>query len=284
MAHPVGPEHRLMVHRLAEKWQEKWDGAPSMLPGKTWRGSYAGKCARMIQHMINADEKSNPTDLAGHWVMGLGSAMHELLGPSIQAWASDSTIEIFEELGIELGDNGYGHADIVLETGSLKVLFELKTINGMGYKQSVIEGKGPRHGALLQASLYAEAIEADLMVIGYLGMENVGPGIAAKAGLDPIGKFASEWHYTPGEFMPWAKEERERLEEIAKVVTAGGTVPRTFSVSDPDIPYPAVITGPGSGAWRLLSETGDLLNAGKTWACNYCDWQDKCVKNMQEGN
>ena len=281
MGHPVVPEHRLMVHRLAEKWQEKWAGAPSMPPGKTWRGSYAGKCGRQIEHMIRADEPSNPTDLAGYWVMGLGSAVHELLGPSIEAWASESTIEIFEELGVELGDNGYGHADLVLTTDSKKVLFELKTINGFGYKKSVIDGEGPKHMAKLQAALYAEAIEADLMVIGYLGMENVGLGYASKANLDDIGRFASEWRYTPDEFMPWAKEERERLEEIAKVVTAGGSVPRTFSVSDPDIPYPAEITGPGSGAWRLLSETGALLNAGKTWTCNYCNWQDKCVKNMQ---
>ena len=283
MSHPVVPEHRLMVHRLAERWRDKWDGAPSMSPGKTWRGSYAGKCARQIQHMIKGDEESNPTGLSGHWVMGLGSAMHELLGPSIQAWASESTIEIFEELGIELGDNGYGHADIVLKTDSKKVLFELKTINGFGYKKSVIDGEGPRHQALLQAALYAEAIEADLMVIGYIGMENVGPGIAKKANLDDIGKFASEWHYTPDEFLPLAKAERERLEEIAKVVMGYGEVPRTFSVSDPDIPYPAEITGPASGAWRLLAEDGSLLNAGKTWTCNYCSWQDKCVKNMANG-
>ncbi len=282
MSHPVVPEHRLMVHRLAEKWKDRHD-APSMPPEKTWRGSYAGKCARQIQHMINADEQSNPTDLAGHWVMGLGSSVHELLGPSIQAWASESTIEIFEELAVELGDNGYGHADLVLKLDDRKVLFELKTINGFGYKKSVIDGEGPRHMAKLQAALYAEAVDADLMVIGYLAMENVGLGYANKANLDDIGRFASEWHYTPDEFLPWAKEERERLEEIAKVVTAGGDVPRTFSVSDPDIPYPAEITGPASGAWRLLAEDGSLLNAGKTWTCNYCSWQDKCVKNMADG-
>ena len=105
MSHPVVPEHRLMVHRLAEKWKDRHD-APSMPPEKTWRGSYAGKCARQIQHMINADEQSNPTDLAGHWVMGLGSSVHELLGPSIQAWASESTIEIFEVIfGTRGNDN-----------------------------------------------------------------------------------------------------------------------------------------------------------------------------------
>ena len=284
MGHPVDPDQRMVVHRLAELWQEKWDGAPSKPSEKTWRGSYAGKCARQIQHMIRGDEKSNPTDLSGHWVMGLGSAIHKMMEPAVQAWGTESPIEVIAELGIELGDHGYGHADMVLQDGDYKVLFELKTINGMGYKRSVIEGKGPRHQALLQAALYAEGIDADLLVIGYLGLENVGPGIAAKAGLDSIGKFASEWHYTPDQFLPLAKEERERLEEIAKVVTAGGTVPRTFSVSDPDIPYPAAITGPGSSAWRLLAEDGSLLNAGKSWTCNYCDWQDKCVKNMQEGN
>lgn len=282
MSHPVVPNHRLMVHRLAEKWRDRHD-APSMPPGKTWRGSYAGKCGRQIQHMIRADEASNPVDLAGHWVMGLGSSVHELLGPSIEAWASESTIEIFEELEVELGENGYGHADLVLKLDEKKVLFELKTINGFGYKKAVIDGEGPRHMAKLQAALYAEAVEADLMVIGYLAMENVGLGYANKANLDDIGRFASEWHYTPDEFLPWAKEERERLEEIAEVVMAGGDVPRSFSVSDPDIPYPAEITSPGTGAWRLLAEDGSLLNAGKTWTCNYCQWQDKCVSNMKEG-
>jgi len=202
---------------------------------------------------------------------------------SSELGTSESTIEIFEELAVELGDNGYGHADLVLKLDDKKVLFELKTINGFGYKKSVIDGEGPRHMAKLQAALYAEAVDADLMVIGYLAMENVGLGYASKANLDDIGRFASEWHYTREEFLPWAKEERERLEEIAQVVTAGGDVPRTFSVSDPDIPYPAEITGPSTGAWRLLAEDGSLLNAGKTWTCNYCSWQDKCVKNMANG-
>ena len=282
MSTPVIPEHRLMVHRLAEKWAEMGQ-APPMPSDRLWRGSQAGKCGRQIAHQIAGDEPSNPISLAGHWVMGLGSAVHEMLAPAIQAWAGESNIKVIDELDVALGEHGWGHADLVieLEEPDRKVLFELKTINGFGYKKAVIDGGGPRHMAKLQAALYAEAVDADLMVIGYLAMENVGVGYAKKAGIDEIGRFASEWHYTRDEYLPWAKEERERLEGIALSTRDDGVtaVPRRFSLSDPDIPHPAEITDPKSGAWKLLDEAGNLLNAGKTWQCNYCAFQDRCVEN-----
>ena len=268
---------RLFIHRIAEHWAQGSE-APSTPDDMRWRGSQAGFCARKIAYDTLGLDMTDPPSTADYWRMGLGSVVHELLEPAIKAWLdTDDTVEIEEEVSVQLGEHGYGHVDLVLRTRTdpqQTIVLELKTINGFGYKMSVENGQGPRHSHVLQGALYANALDADLLVIGYLSMENIAPNRAAAKGIDDIGRFATEWHFTPDEFVPLAEQETGRLTAITNQVHEtqdATTVGMRFSHSDPDIPFPAEITDPATGRWEY--ET----SYGKVWQCRYCDYQTRCV-------
>ena len=271
-------EHRLFVHRIAEAWAGGSE-APSQPEGTLWRGSWAGMCARKVAYMTTGQEKTDPPSTADYWRMGLGSVVHELLAPAIQTWLDDDdSVAVEEEVNVELGLHGHGHVDLVLnslETGE-KVVLELKTINGFGYKMAVEKGEGPRHSHILQGAMYARAVEADMLVIGYLSMENISPNRAESVGIDDIGRFASEWHYPKDQYMPLAAAEEQRLEGSALAAHADGptSIPRRFAHSDPDIPFPAEIDDPRTGAWKWGT------SFGKAWQCRYCDYQSRCIADM----
>ena len=272
-------EHRLFVHRIAEAWAGGSE-APSQPEGTLWRGSWAGMCARKVAYMTLGEKQTDPPTTADYWRMGLGSVVHELLEPAIQQWLdTDESVTVEEEISVKLGEHGNGHIDMVLNTtDGKKIVLELKTINGFGYKMSVEKGEGPRHSHVLQGSMYAHAVDADLLVIGYLSMENISPKRAESFGIDDIGRFASEWHYPKAEFTQWAVDETARLEGIVLTAHADGSamdIPRRFAHSDPDIPFPAEISDPRSGAWT--HGTG----FGRAWQCRYCDYQTRCISEME---
>ena len=274
----ASPEHRMFVHRIAEAWAEG-NEAPSQPEGTLWRGSWAGMCARKVAYMTLDEERTDPPTTADYWRMGLGSVVHELLEPAIQRWLDDDkSVTVEEEMSVKLGEYGNGHIDMVLNTADgRKVVLELKTINGFGYKMSVEKDQGPRHSHVLQGSMYAKAVDADLLVIGYLSMENISPNRAESFGIDDIGRFASEWHYPKSEYMPLATEETQRLEGIvlqAHKYHDAKVIARRFAHSDPDIPFPAEISDPRTGAW--ISGT----SFGKCWQCRYCDYQTRCVNDL----
>lgn len=270
---------RLFVHRIAEHWANG-NEPPSTPDDMRWRGSQAGMCARKVAYETAGLEKTDPPSTADYWRMGLGSVVHELLKPAVDAWLdSDDSVTIEEEISVRLGEHGYGHVDLVLRTNDGKtIVLELKTINGFGYKMCVEKGEGPRHSHVLQGSLYANALDADLLVIGYLSMENISPNRAEAQGIDDIGRFASEWHFTPDEFKPLAEKEAARLAGITDEVHESGEpslIPRRFSHSDPDIPFPAEIEDPRTGRWILENQYG------KVWQCRYCDYQTRCINDSE---
>jgi hypothetical protein len=274
----ASPEHRLFVHRIAEAWAEGSE-APSQPEGTLWRGSQAGMCARMVAYQTLGVEKTNPPSTADYWRMGLGSVVHELLEPAVKNWlAKDDTVTVEEEISVKLGKHGNGHIDMVMNTaGGQKIVLELKTINGFGYKMAVEKGEGPRHSHILQGAMYAKAMDADMLVIGYLAMENISPSRARSQGIDDIGRFATEWHYPKSYYMPLADQETDRLEGIALQAHAEGalSIPRRFSHSDPDIPFPAEINDPSTGRWMLDNRHG------KAWQCGYCDYHTRCISDME---
>jgi len=269
---------RLFVHRIAEHWAQG-SKAPSTPDNMRWRGSQAGMCARMVAYQTLGVEKTDPPSTADYWRMGLGSVVHELLEPAVQAWLdTDESVTIEEEISVQLGEYGYGHIDLVLHTNDNKtIVLELKTINGFGYKMCVEKGEGPRHSHVLQGCLYANAMKADLLVIGYLSMENISPNRAKAQGIDDIGRFASEWHFTPDEFIPLAEAESARLTGITDQAHKYGeatVIPRRFSHSDPDIPFPAEIEDPSTGRWILENQYG------RAWQCGYCDYRTRCISDV----
>ena len=288
MRAPVIPEHRMLVHRIAENWKEG-SAAPYTPDSMRWRGSWAGNCARQVAYKTMGLEETNPPSLADHWRMGLGSVVHELLEPAVQQWIKDSPeLTAEEEVDVTFDSEGYGHVDLVLTAADgRKIVLELKTINGFGFKRSVEDHDGPRHSHVLQGALYAKGLDADLLVIGYLAMELISAGRAAGKGIDDVGRFAAEWHFTPDEFLPLAEEEERRLAGITKAVHEQEScdIPRRFSLSDPDIPFPAEVVDPRTGQWELreVDEDGGVrvLNTGRAWQCRYCNHQDRCVADWR---
>lgn len=272
---------RLFVHRIAEHWAQGSE-APYTPDDMRWRGSQAGMCARKVAYETLGIEKTDPPSTADYWRMGLGSVVHELLEPAIKAWLdTDDSVEIEEEVDVKMGEHGYGHVDLVLRTKTEPqqvIVLELKTINGYGYKMSVENGQGPRHSHVLQGALYANALDADLLVIGYLSMENIAPNRAEAKGIDDIGRFATEWHFPRDEYVPLAEQEAARLTGITEQAHKYGTatvIDRRFSHSDPDIPFPAAISDPATGRWEHDA------SYGRAWQCRYCDYQTRCVSEME---
>ena len=108
----ANPDTRLFVHRIAEHWAES-NEAPSQPEGTRWRGSWAARCARWVAYNCADEEPSNPPTVSAIWRMGLGSVVHELLEPAVQAWLkNDDSVQIQEEMTVELGKYGHGHIAI----------------------------------------------------------------------------------------------------------------------------------------------------------------------------
>ena len=271
-----GNERRIILSHIGEEFAEG-SPAPSMPDEKIWRGSMAASCSRQIAYRITDTEISNPLTGADYWRFGLGTMVHNQLKPAIDRWlGKENGVTAIEEAEVELGDYGYGHGDLTLKAGDKTIVVELKTINGTGFKKA-IGGEGPRHSALVQGAMYAHASNADLLIICYLTMELLSPNYAEAKGFDNTGRFGAEWHFTKEEFTPIAEAEIARLDYIADNLVQGlpHEVPRMFSEYDPEIPWGAEIIDPSTGAW-VLEEDNQLLAKGKTWMCNYCQYQDRC--------
>ena len=272
-----GNERRIILSHIGEEFAEG-SPAPSMPDEKIWRGSMAASCSRQIAYRLCDTEPSNPLTGADYWRFGLGTMVHNQLKPAIDRWLDkEEGVTAIEEAEVELGEHGYGHVDLTLKAGDKTIVVELKTINGTGFKKA-IGGEGPRHSALVQGAMYAHASNADLLIICYLTMELLSPNYAEAKGFDNTGRFGAEWHFTKEEFTPIAEAEIARLDYIADNLVQGlpHEVPRMFSEYDPEIPWGAEIIDPSTGAW-VLEEDNQLLAKGKTWMCNYCNYQDRCA-------
>ena len=272
-----GNERRIILSHIGEEFAEG-SPAPSMPDEKIWRGSMAASCSRQIAYRLCDTEPSNPLTGADYWRFGLGTMVHNQLKPAIDRWLDkEEGVTAIEEAEVELGEHGYGHVDLTLKAGDKTIVVELKTINGTGFKKA-IGGEGPRHSALVQGAMYAHASNADLLIICYLTMELLSPNYAEAKGFYNTGRFGAEWHFTKEEFTPIAEAEIARLDYIADNLVQGlpHEVPRMFSEYDPEIPWGAEIIDPSTGAW-VLEEDNQLLAKGKTWMCNYCNYQDRCA-------
>jgi hypothetical protein len=205
--------------------------------------------------------------------MFLGTAIHEAFQEAAVAkWGADAVVV---EAKVRWDDlDASGHIDLVVKANGLVYVLELKTMGGFAYKSSIglVTGKnarieepeGPRVTAILQGALNALAYGADVLVIAEMALESVSKGNAAQAGLTEIGRFASEWHYTQEEYLPWAYGEKNRLGNIIDVVKAD-MLPDTFVVNSH---MRQERLNPGN--------VNDKTGLPWQWQCAYCPHLEAC--------
>ncbi len=234
---------------------------------------------------------TNPPSIADAWRFGLGTMVHEALQKVIADAFPGATIE----MKVKIDDFGSASVDIVIDQWNdgiaravnvsgiknakpdFRTSVELKTINGFGYKMSATTFNGPEEGprssAVMQGAMAAVKLKADRLIVGYLSLECLSPDVARRNGMDEIGRFAAEWHYTPEEFTPIAEKETKRVRRILQVVDARELAPRAI----PDLPTGARIVNPGNGVWEVRAEDGSITDSGKTFHCAYCNQRDRCL-------
>jgi len=274
--------------RFAEHWMDEYKAAgrmdkPHAIEGSRIRGSWAGKCARQIAYYVNGEEVTNESSIGGFWRMEQGTIAHEYWqGCAESLLGDDCTVEAKANF---MGTDGSLHTDLLVESEKYgKIAFELKTINGFGFKVAVGLMKkgeeGPKHDHFLQGALGAYAHEADHLCIAYISQENVNPKWADDAGL--ASEFCAEWMYPRETFAPYAEAEIKRFQAILDWVDAGTLPPRSIPGL---MPKGARITDIGKSMWTLKDETGAITDTGTLWGgkyCMYCPFTEKCVADFVE--
>jgi hypothetical protein len=283
----------MIVPIVAQRWYDTYladgnDTKAHALPGRRFRASWAGKrCDRSLQYALQGVPASNPPSLADHWRFGIGTMVHEIVQTTLPGAFPNSDIELPVDLR-PIGIDGSASTDIVLYTDEsktqAKLVVELKSINGFGFKNAATTFKGPpegpKYGHIVQGALAAAALNAtDGLRIGYLSLENLSPNMATYAD-NEAGRFCAEWHFPLTYCKQIARQEAVRISRVTAYVDLDGLSER--ALHDPSIPDGAVITDPKRGMWsQVISD--QIHDAGSVWFCGYCDHRDRCIDDGPGG-
>lgn len=239
---------------------------PKAFPTR-FRYSSAGKCGRALAYEAEGGPESDEGDVADEWVMWLGKAIHEVMGSALQeSYGSAVTLEAPSTIG----DLVSGSADAVIKTDQATIVYELKTTGAMGFDRAIglrrikyqrNSPEGPRMTAKLQGALNAVAHEADMLVIGVIGLEAISKPLARATGFGMHDRVMGEWHYNRGEFEAWATLELARLRGIAMVMDEGILPPRA-AVGD-------------EGETVILNPDAAKVH----WMCEYCRFRTRCSED-----
>lgn len=277
---------------LAQAWAEQEiDRAPlpMSVADRHWRASWSSsRCDRQLGYHMLGYEPSDELTLADHWRFWLGKLVHtqfqaaaikklEALGYTVTAEADIDLMPLI---------NGAAHGDLMVmipmidKIGRL-VVVELKTINGMGFKETACTfrgkpPKGPKIDHVIQAAVVAARLAADEIKIIYLAMENVGKEMAAWIDVDEIGRFCAQWTITPDVFMPLAEREAQRVALVDSLVQIGKLPDRQLWDNELQGGRP-IIQDPTKGTGLIYGIDGSVIKPFKTWRCAYCPFQKKCI-------
>jgi hypothetical protein len=167
---------------------------------------------------------------------------------------------------------------------------ELKSAGGFKFKKASTKFSGGPEGpgfsyvvqmALTVKSLLHNGLPIERAVIVFLALENISPKLAADYTDADIGRFGAQWTYSVDELVELADEIIAHLVKIKSALDSGVMPPRVFK--DPEIPAQAVVVSPSTGGWQVTSTGGEILQAGSTWMCDYCDWREQCLADLAEG-
>ena len=183
---------------------------------------------------------------------------------------SESSVRLSQTSG-----GGYSHGKPASANGAspkkeIVIAVELKSKGGFGFNQAVgldrqryarKEPQGPGGPALLQGALNAYAVDADVLVLGIIGLEAVSRQLATKLDIAPEARIMAEWHYSKEQYTPWAVDELNRLELIAQDARDGRMSPRKA-------------VGDGFTTVKL-----DPNAERVAWQCTYCPYQEVCKES-----
>lgn len=299
---------------LAEAWSamndERYHQKSRTDVDRYIRLGWGGKCARDIGYRLLDVEPTNPSDMAGEWRMGLGTMVHELLQEAVMRAFPGAEVE--KVVGAEhdeiMGLPTSGRTDLFIVTkaapGELRkrIAVEIKTINGFGFKMAVgARGtpEGPRTGALFQAALNGRAHQADEVVVLVLSLECLSDreleSLVKKQGgtADPWRKFLAEWTYPMSALDEMVDRELARLAKIVTMTDAAAEARKTAPHLIPaallpprsiplEMPARGRVVDPGNGSKKgrwAVEVDGNVMDAGETWFCQYCDYRDRCVQD-----
>ena len=229
-----------------------------------FRYSDAGKCGRAMGYSALGYE-GEPFDAAGTLVTTAGTYIHELVQAAIEKRFPGSKFEVPTSLYITSG-----HCDGIIETEEYgRVLYELKTMNGTGYRRSVgltttslakNGPEGPRFSTILQSALNAQANDCDVIVIGHIGLEAVSRGVASRLGLNDWLRFISEFIIPKEIWEPLADEEISRQFQMVDAIKEG-YLPDRFAVVEMD---------------TILELDPE---SDRYWQCGYCSYREQCIQD-----
>lgn len=292
----VPDKHMRFADVLVQRWAAEQEAAgekPNAIDGTRFRGSDAGKCARLLGYKAAGIPASDPMDLTGTWNTSLGTLLHDAWQEALQERYPDAEIEVKAPI---VDDDGSMHIDAVIawefvghvpaevrgpgwgEDGDgYTISYELKSIGGFGFKNAVGRARkgqaaeGPRTDHLLQGSLGGVAVDADEVLVGYLAKEALSKSFKVA---DERDRFLAEWTFTREQYEPLARAEAERVAGILEVVD-GGMLPRR--IVPHDMPPGAEIVDPSKGTWEVVSD-GFVSDSGSYWGCAYCSHQTLCAQ------
>lgn len=255
------------------------------------RHSWAGMCNRRIAYHLQ-DAPAAPDDPESLWSFAMGHEAHRLVQEAFQARYGD---RCQVEAEVDLGERAC-HIDVVLRFDKPEpftvdnvvylcrtVAIELKSTGGFSWSMQV-KKEGPKLGAYLQGCLNAAAVDADLMVVGYLSLDR--QSRTAKElygkGLEPLDSVWATWAYPKAAYVEDAEREAARLGRILAVVDEGRLPVRRI----PELPKGAQIVDPASGRWevRVDADTGPaIVDSGTAWQCSYCPFRAHCAADSEAG-
>jgi hypothetical protein len=245
--------------------------------GTRLRYSSSGSCTRKLGDEAHGLEPTDPFDAPSLWVTFLGSIIHEHAQAAIaNKYGAAATFEV-TSMTVECDSSGSADAVVLLQVSTeigdvVKVLWELKTVNGTAFKMGIgVDAKkygpspkgpkGPRWTARLQAAVNALANDCDLVVIGYLAMEGISKGLAERCGLSELDRVVAEWVYEREVWEPWARAEIQRQAEVLDSLDVGN-LPERWVINDDGEAIP------------LAPEA-----SRRPWNCDYCSFLTRCLED-----
>jgi hypothetical protein len=274
---------------LARSWTalNPHEDRPHATEGSRFRHSWSGKCARALQYLIQGVEPSDPLGVESYWTFAVGQFAHdtwqaalEHMMPGVELEMGIPSIDVHGSASLDAG--------IFYDDGTAQAV-EIKSLNGYGYKRMVGAGtkkEGPRSSAVLQLAMNAHALADHTRVTEVTGgwllvvaVENISVGVAARSNISNLNRFMKAYYFTRAELEELAVPEVARVITVLKAVDARLMVPRV--IPDPELPPNAMVTDPRTGTWQVLAGEGQVVDAGKTWHCDYCDFRSQCIEDGQ---